>query len=168
MKTLYLLRHAHAEDSAPPPLGDHERALSARGEKEAEAVATFLEGRNVCPGFVLSSSSVRTLQTVRLIYARLLKDEGTSVHSHFDRALYLAPAETLLQYIAAVGDEAENLLAVAHNPGVAELAYALSRGTLSDHTQDFPTAALAVFRINAKSWGDISPKTATLEKVFTP
>jgi phosphohistidine phosphatase len=167
MKTLYLLRHAHTEKNAPPPLGDHERMLSPRGEAEAEEVARFLKGRGAFPDFVLCSTALRALQTVRIIYGSLLHDEGLKARSHFDRALYLAPAETLLDFISRAPDGAGSLLLVAHNPGIADLAHELSSGALADHTQDFPPATLAVFQINADSWRGLSRKTVRLETVFT-
>jgi phosphohistidine phosphatase len=166
MKTLYLLRHAHAEEAAPLPLGDHERILSARGEAEAEAVATFLGTRGAFPSFVLSSTALRALQTVRIVYGALLSEPGQRVASQIDRTLYLAPAATLLEHIAETEDNVPCLLVVAHNPGIVELVDTLSGGTLSDHTTGFPTATLAAFQVSAKHWRDLSPKTAKLETVF--
>lgn len=167
MKTLYLLRHANALDAAPVAMGDHERALSEKGEAEAAAAAEFL-AHYPLPGFVLSSTSLRTIQTVRIIYAKLLKDEGDKAASRFDRVLYLAPANVLLDNIAQTDDSTDTLMVVAHNPGVAELAQALSHGTFSDHAQDFPTATVAVFRADVGSWRDIASADVKLEKVFTP
>jgi phosphohistidine phosphatase len=168
MKTLYLLRHAHAEKAAPPPLGDHERLLSPRGEAAAEEVAKFLSERDASPDFVLSSTALRTLQTVRIIYGKLLAGEGRRVESRFDRGLYLAPGDMLLDAVHDTDDGVQSLLLVAHNPGIAELAQTLSRDALSDHTQDFPPASLAVFTADVKIWADLSPKTAKLETVFVP
>lgn len=167
MKTLYLLRHAAAEQNAPAPFTDHERALSPEGEAEAGAVGEYLRALPF-PAQVLSSSSVRTLQTVRAVYGRILKDEGQKVFSHFDRKLYLAPADLLLDAIRATDDINDVLLVAAHNPGVAELAHILSRGALADHTQDFVPATLAVFSVDAKSWGDVAPGAVALKDVFTP
>ena len=168
MKTLYLLRHADPEEAAPVPMGDHERKLTARGDAQADAIGDFMQSKGIFPDFVISSSSVRTIQTVRNIFAILLRDEGMKVVSHFDRALYLASADTLRAHIAEAGDNVDNLLVVAHNPGLADLAYALSKGTLSDHTTDYSPGTLCVFKADIQHWRDLKPANAKLETVFTP
>lgn len=167
MKTLYLLRHATAEQTAPTGLTDHERALTPQGAGEAAAVGGYLQGQ-VFPSLVLCSSSTRTMQTVQAVYDHLPQEEGLDIQSHFDRGLYLAPPDILLALIGETEGGGDALLVAAHNPGIAELAHILSRGTLSDFTQDFAPATLAVFRADVKIWREIAPETVTLEAVFTP
>jgi phosphohistidine phosphatase len=168
MKTLYLLRHAHALDSAPAALGDYGRVLSPGGEAQAAAVGDFMREERLFPGFVLSSPAARTLQTVRIVFGRLMTDEGRKVRSHFDRALYLAPAEVLLRNIALADERADSLLVAGHNPGIAELAHALAGAELSDHITDFSPATLAVFSADVDNWQDVAARRLKLEKVFVP
>jgi phosphohistidine phosphatase len=115
------------------------------------------------PDFVLSSSSVRTLQTMRIVFAGLLREEGLKIASHVDRALYLAPASIIQRQVEWMEDRVNNLLVIAHNPGVGELAQYLGCAR-----RDFPTGALAVFRSDVEHWKDFGPHTARFEGVFTP
>lgn len=162
MKTLYLLRHAHTFAAAPPLLGDHERILTPQGTKEALAVGRFMQGNEFFPDFVLSSSSVRTIQTARLIFGTLFTQVGAKIASHFDRKLYQASAEALLGEIQGMDDSIGKLLVVAHNPGIAELAGSLG------HIDSYAPATLTVFKSGCKSWAEFSPDTAKLDQVFLP
>lgn len=162
MKTLYLLRHAHTYAAAPPLLGDHERILTPQGTKEALAVGKFMQENDFYPDFVLSSSSVRTIQTVRLIFGTLFTKVGTKVDSHFDRQLYQASAEDILSEIHKIDDSIQQLLVVVHNPGIAELAGSFG------HLDSYAPATLTVFKSSSQSWAELGPETTKLEQVFAP
>jgi phosphohistidine phosphatase len=162
MKTLYLLRHAHAIDAAPVSCGDHERFLSETGIRQAEQVAACLQARGIVPDLVSSSSSVRTSQTVRIVFG-CLPDEALAIPAQFSRMLYLASAATLFQHISDIEDDVERLLVVAHNPGLSDLSAWLGAGT------DFSPATLAVFNADIDSWQDFAPgRHVRLEYVFNP
>lgn len=77
---------------------------------------------------------------------------------YFERRLYNAPADTLLDILSEQvslrsASEAEprvvRTLLIAHNPGISHLAYALGRGDPVQEAQlqaGFAPAALATFR----------------------
>ena len=52
---LYLLRHAHAGNSATWTGADADRPLSARGRDQAKRLGQFLAGRGVVPDTIASS-----------------------------------------------------------------------------------------------------------------
>ncbi len=58
---LILWRHAEAENTTP----DHDRALTARGRKQARDMAKWLEAHIKGPVKAISSSAVRAQQTAR-------------------------------------------------------------------------------------------------------
>lgn len=167
MKTLYLLRHAHTEPAAPPLMSDHERILSPKGIRDAEKLAQFMKQENIFPDFVISSSAVRTLQTARTVFGKLLKEEGLKIETHFARELYQAPADALLEKIRATSDDVSALLVVAHNPGIADLAQFLSRNTLADHTLDYKPCTMTWLTADINNWRDVSPVTSKIKTVFT-
>lgn len=164
MKTLYLLRHAHAAPEAPPLMGDHERILTGKGAEEARKVAAYMKTHGIFPDYVLSSSSVRTLQTVRIIMGVLFDEEGRKIETRFDRTLYLANPSMIIKDIRETSDTHDHLLVVGHNPGIAELALHLSH----DEVHEFPTAALAVFETDAGTWDAFDLGKLKLKEVFTP
>lgn len=164
MKTLYLLRHAHAATDAPPMMGDHERILSDQGALEAEQVASFMKDSGLVPDFVLSSSSVRTIQTARIIMGAILDTEGRRIETRFDRALYLAEPAAIVDDITNVDNRYDRLLVVGHNPGMGDLAMRLSDGAITA----FPPAAFAAFSAEVDDWQSLRPEHLRLTASFAP
>jgi len=162
MKTLYLLRHADTVPSAPPLMGDHERFLSPKGTGDAATVGKYMQEHNMYPDFVLSSSSVRTIQTSRIIFGTLFHREGTRVASHFDRKLFHASADEITREIRSMNDSINKLMLVAHNPGVGDLAYSLGK------IEGYSPGTLSVYSVECDHWADFSPKTVKLKEVFVP
>lgn len=125
---LTLVRHAQAEPaSGGGPDADHERALTARGRRDAEALAaslaTAVEG--VAPiDRVLSSDATRTRQTLALLAPALGPAGGGAA---FERALYLASADALAERVGtALADGSRHVLLVGHNPGIELLGARLA------------------------------------------
>ena len=129
-----LLRHAHAE-SAQPGQADIERPLSATGEAEAEAAASWLAARGA-PARALCSPAQRTRQTL----ARVLDKLGF-VDTREEAEIYEASPGTLAALIERHRD-AGSLLLVGHNPGFESLVALLATGQSGDH-RGMPPAGIA-------------------------
>jgi phosphohistidine phosphatase len=145
MHMLHLLRHA--KSSWKDNVEDYERGLTRRGRDAARRVGEHFSIAVGPLDLVLVSSALRTRQTLDLIITgfsprpRLLVEDD----------LYLASAERLLQRLRCLAEEDRNVLVVGHNPGLNELALALtdpmaptSRPLVSGK---FPTAARVSFCI---------------------
>lgn len=158
MKTLLLLRHAKSswKDSA---VADHERPLNVRGRRSAELLRLFLKSRKLRPDFVLSSSAVRTRETVEIIFADALEAPEISYHD----VLYLASAAKLLETISALEEKRDQVLLVGHNPGIEELFY-----QLTGVDERFPTATLAKIEFHTEQWSEIGKTSGTLQWLVTP
>src|SRR3546814_4028225 len=61
---------------------------------------------------------------------------GAPLEPHFDRRIYLASAETLLDVIHDTPDNADTLLLVGHNPGLEELVLLLVHDREEDGERD--------------------------------
>ena len=158
MKTLLLLRHAKSswKDST---LSDHERPLNGRGRRAAELVREYLKKKKLRPEFVLSSSSVRTRQTVEIIFAGAAKAPEIC----YDDALYLASAAKLLDTISALEEDRNQVLVVGHNPGTEELFF-----QLTGIEERFPTATLANIALEIDSWRDAGKTRGKLQWLVRP
>jgi phosphohistidine phosphatase len=165
MKTLYLLRHTKSSRS-DDTLEDHDRPLSKRGRRAAEAIAAHLARSGTVFDLVLSSNSLRTHETVQPIVARLKPRRVV-----FDRELYLAPGTALLDRLRRIEDSVGSVLLVAHNPGLHGLALTLaapgSPAELPPLSGKFPTGALACFRFKGP-WRRLAPEAATLVSYLVP
>lgn len=146
IKTLLILRHAKAEPDAGE--GDEQRPLAKRGRRAAERVGELLS--DTLPDLVLSSTSVRTRQTVE----RLKKGAGSLGRVEFSSELYLAAPSTCLRVLAERGGDAERVMLVGHNPGLEELVSAFT----GEHIA-LPPAGLAECTLEVERWSDVSRDT---------
>lgn len=135
-------------------------------------MAAHMRRKGYIPKLVLCSSARRTRETLEL----LLPAWGVRPELSYEDALYLSDWPVLLDAIRAAPDGARPLLVIGHNPGLEELAVRLarkpdSRGERSRGErlkEKFPTAALAVFDIDAARWRDVAPGRAQLTDYVRP
>ncbi|MEP7210614.1 MAG: histidine phosphatase family protein [Alphaproteobacteria bacterium] len=140
MHQLILLRHAKAMP-AGDDADDFARALADAGRADAPLVAQALAEAGAAPQIAIVSDARRTRETWDLAQPSFPK-----VEVRFLRSLYLGAAETLMAEAERTG--AANVMVVAHNPGLHELASRLAqRPTELDLRlrAKFPTAAAAIF-----------------------
>lgn len=164
MKTLTLLRHAKSSWN-DPGLGDFDRPLNARGERGARAMGGELKRLGMAFDRVLASPAARVAGTLAG-----LAEGGFPVTADYDERIYLASVSTLMNIVHAADDAHSRLLIVGHNPGIAALAFALSRdGALRDALADkFPTGALAEISFDAARWSGLARGSGTLERFIRP
>ncbi len=155
MKRLYILRHAKSSwDDAS--LADHDRPLSGRGRRAADAMADHLRAERIEPQLVLCSSSARTRETL----ARLGLETGVEV----ERELYGAGCEALIARLRDVPAHVDSVLVIGHNPGMQDLAIELAGGP---HDK-FPTGALATVELDIGDWRALGPGRGRLIAFIRP
>ena len=156
--SLYLLRHAKAEESAPAG-GDYERPLKRRGKKAARAVGKYLTRLGEEPELVLTSPAARARET-----ADLAREEGGwEARSELCPAIYEASADTLLRQISAVEANVGRLLLVGHQPSLSLLI-----AELTGSEPDFPTGALARVDFELARWREVEQGKGRLVWLVTP
>ena len=143
MHTLILLRHGKAETTSAGG-GDFERGLTDRGKRESALIGETLSRAGIAPDLALVSTARRAMETWEAARAAFPTAKFAAA-----RELYHATPPALLAAIEAVGEAVSSLMIVGHNPGLHELAVALSadgRGAdARSLAASFPTAAAAVF-----------------------
>jgi phosphohistidine phosphatase len=165
MRRLVVFRHAKAVGHDETP--DHERALTARGRRDAATMGRYLASEGLRPDLVLVSTSLRTRETWDEAAPALGPAEP-----RLDRALYLAPPNLLLALVQALPDEVSSAMIIGHNPGLEELASLLAgfgdryaRARLRDK---FPTSAVAVLDLPGEHWAGAGPGAARLDRFVVP
>ena len=166
MKRLCLLRHAKAKRGAMP---DVERPLTKRGRHAAALMGECMHRSGFAPDRVLCSPAQRTEQTWTLLNRRL-KLAGEPERP---QGLYGASSAALLEHIRALPDTAATVMVIGHNPGLENLARELAgpgsnQAGLAAMAEKFPTAALAVFEIDAAAWRELRPGGARLVHFIRP
>ncbi|MFZ4261738.1 SixA phosphatase family protein [Sphingobacterium sp. HJSM2_6] len=128
MKTLYLIRHAKAEEHALTK-SDFNRNLIPKGKERAKTIAKELAGTfNIDNNtYVLSSSAHRALQTAEIFCEALqFPLSKIQVTDH----IYEAHFTAILKEINTVSKEYDKVLVFGHNPGLSNLINYLSHAEL--------------------------------------
>lgn len=157
MKTLILLRHAKSDH--PPGLSDRDRPLAARGTLDAPRMGRRLHGRGIRIDRLISSPAVRALATARLVAAAL---EYPPRRIRVDERLYPGDPEHLLGVIRALDDHALQVMLVAHNPGLSELAH-----RCAVQITHLPTCAAAVLEYDG-AWSEFATTGFSRVTLETP
>jgi phosphohistidine phosphatase len=167
VKDLLLLRHAKSSWD-DPLLEDADRPLNKRGREAARRVARWFQDNSLMPAYVLCSPALRTRQTLDAIRPVL----GPDARIELDPSIYLAEASDLFGRIKAVKSATPSVLLIGHNPGLQELALALTparaRRDRQRMAEKFPTAAFAWFRVRARSWSALEPEKMELVAYLRP
>ncbi len=111
---LDLVRHADALPKTPGG-SDHDRALSALGQRQALMLAERLRDRGSYPEQVWCSSATRTRSTLAA-----LGYDYTSV-AQIEPRIYECEMDTLLELIAGLRPVIARAMIVGHNPGLQDL-----------------------------------------------
>jgi phosphohistidine phosphatase len=165
VRVLYLLRHAKSS-WGDPELPDHDRPLAARGERAARIVADHLKRQRIQPALVLCSTARRARETLKPVQ----KVFSGSLEVHFESDLYAAPATDMLGRLRSVPEPVPSVMLVGHNPGLQDLGLLLARPSRQrDALQaKFPTAALAILRLDIAGWPGIGEGSGELTSLILP
>lgn len=165
MLRLLLLRHSKAAPNHGE--GDFARPLTERGRMDALRVGGHIAALDRPPTASLHSGSARTRETLAIVLAQA----STPAPARVDARIYEGSASA---FLAALRDTPETacLLAVGHNPGIAELALrlagqadpALKRAMATK----YPTSALAILDLPATRWSDVVFGSGALVAFVTP
>lgn len=159
-KKLLIMRHAKS-DRGEMMQTDFDRPLNHRGEHEPKIIAQQLNALSISIDRALVSPAVRTTQTWELLAESLANIPDVI----FDRTLYNAYVDDILEALQQHVRDDQTLILIAHNPGVSELC-----SYLCGENIEFEPATLAILHTNAD---DITsrlarPKGFTLERLLVP
>ncbi|KAA0021260.1 SixA phosphatase family protein [Antrihabitans cavernicola] len=160
-RTLVLMRHG--KSGYPDGVGDHERPLARRGQREAALAGDWLRETQPCVDSVLCSTSTRTRET--------LERTGIAAPTTYDAAIYGATPDQVIEAIQLVDDAAATLLVVGHAPGMPTTAWELAsnrESSVADElSSQFPTSTLAVLTFDG-SWAELNTGSAELVAFHIP
>jgi len=160
MPKLYLLRHAQAGSAFSGD--DKDRPLTPHGIEQATSLAPHIKDISK----TLCSNARRTQMTLQALI-----DAGVNAGDiAYEDALYNAPTGDILMAIQSCGSE--NLLVVAHNPGIHMLARSLANEGNQNQMEQlsifYNPASLSIFDCDIESWSDLKPLENKLLDLITP
>ena len=153
MKNIGLLRHAKSSRD-DPHLADIDRPLTPRGERGAELMGAEFRKRDATFDLVLASPARRVIETIRSFE----KGYGETLEPTYEPVLYENSATTLLNMLVDIGDAAERILLVGHNPSLQNLGTMLANPQDALHAElaeHFPTAAAVLLELPINQWSDL-------------
>jgi phosphohistidine phosphatase len=159
MKELLLMRHAKSDWDTPFE-GDHERPLSRKGIRDAQAIGLLLRRLDLVPDRAVSSSAVRARRTLEM--AASAGDWHCRQEATPD--LYECSVEQAFQVLQRAGRKPSRVLLVGHNPVWEEfLACCVGGGRFR-----LGTASLALVRFPHSDWAEVEPGSGTLVWLVKP
>jgi len=169
MHQLLLLRHAKSAWD-DPSVEDHARPLNGRGRRSGAAMRAAMRDLGLVPDLILVSTARRTMETMALLEPW----DDTPLVEPMD-ALYLAPAERILEALRDVSETVRSVLVIGHNPGLHEAAVMLAgaqalaaeNGPVTRLAEGFPTGTLVEFAI-AGTWRGLDAGGGRLLRYITP
>jgi phosphohistidine phosphatase len=153
MKELILIRHAKSSWNHPG-LGDFDRPLNGRGERDAPLMGGVLASQGPCPDHIIASPAKRARMTAIAI-AEAIGFPTDAIE--WREPLYLASPDTLFAQIRHVDSGIKRLALIAHNPGLTVLANRLAAKTGSG-TANLPTCGIARFQLEINAWSEAGPE----------
>lgn len=159
VRRLILMRHAKS-DWGNQSLDDHDRPLNERGRRAAPLMAQHFLQNELRPQVIIASTATRVCETLELMLAEWTFKPVV----FFEKALYLASAETLQSHVRGLHDSWHVAMLLGHNPGLAQYA-----SRLAGHPLEMPTAAVAVLESDQASWPEaIAAKAWQLKASWRP
>jgi phosphohistidine phosphatase len=139
MCSLILLRHAKSswEDLT---LRDFDRPLNSRGCTDVKKIGKRLLECDLIPNVIVSSSSIRTKQTIEILKSVIGKD----IITHFTSDLYHANPNVIMQHFLDFYSPNISIMIVGHNPGIQLLFENLSGIDIPN----YPTCSFSFFKYN--------------------
>ena len=147
VKQLILVRHAKS-DWGDPALGDHERPLNKRGQRNAPEMGERFAKREVHPDRIYTSSALRARTTAKII-AEALDYPAEDIEQV--EGLYHAGVDTWLDFISGLEDSLSCVMCFGHNPGLTELAHFEFGCELSN----IPTCGVLTLNFAADHWAKV-------------
>ncbi|MEQ9501760.1 MAG: histidine phosphatase family protein [Deltaproteobacteria bacterium] len=154
-RRLILMRHAKSSWKSDAP-NDHARPLNKRGRRAAPAVGRHLQELGWVPDCIVASDSQRTRSTAELLCGAV--DAAPVVA--FERSLYRARPEDVVNALREANDEVQTLLLLGHNPG-----WEASLQFLSGVDDVLKTADAALLEAESARWADLVQAPGAFELI---
>jgi phosphohistidine phosphatase len=157
----------HAKSARPIGVPDHERPLTGRGRRDAQAAGQWFAAEGPRPDLVLCSTATRARQTWEIVQRSLPPIPARGLDE-----LYGADADEVVELAAASPAEVRTLVVVGHEPTISVTALRLAgrrsdRRALEALAEKFPTSAVAVLRFD-RPWQELARARAALETFTVP
>lgn len=159
-RTLYLVRHAKAEDRNYFE-DDHERNLVPEGVIAAARMGSYLCLNDVQADVIITSIANRAKDTAKIVAEQLHFDsEKIVVNEH----LFDGGPRSYLTAVNNLPDTCASAMIIGHNPDISYFAEFLTHQDVGSMS----TAAVAAVTFDNLQWAEISNRTGHLAFYISP
>ena len=159
-RTLYVVRHAKAEDRATF-MSDHDRNLLPEGIMASARVGKYLHEKGIVAGQLISSTANRARDTAKVIAEQFGVDPETIV---LDEKLYEGGPKAYLAAVNALPDSCESVIIFGHNPDVSYFCEYLTHQDVGSMSK----GSVAAITFESLRWAEVSGRTGFLQFYVTP
>lgn len=158
--TLYIVRHAKAEDRAIF-MSDHDRQLTSDGVMAAARMGRYLQQKSIIPDVIISSTAPRAKDTAKLIGEQI---GYSSEQIELDEKLFDGGPKAYLAAINALPDTVQSAMIVGHNPDVSYLAEFITHQTVGSMSK----GAVIAVTFDSLAWAEVSGRTGNITLRIAP
>ena len=116
--------------------------------------------QRIKPDLILSSSSLRTQNTVNILVENIKFNEKV----HYMSELYMVRPEVVMDTLSLQDDRYNDIFLVGHNPSLSEIINHL----VEDKFQKLPTMGVVAIKLDIGSWSEIKDTQGILDFFISP
>ncbi|MFY7911705.1 MAG: SixA phosphatase family protein [Emticicia sp.] len=162
-KTLYIIRHATAEDGGNSPMfRDFDRELTSAGIIESARMGKFLASKGIKFDLIVSSAAERAKATAKIFAEQLHYDADEII---IDDAIYGGGPRSYLSAVNQLDESASVVAIFGHNPDVTFFSEYLTRADIGG---SMDKAGVVVLEFEDLKWAEVSSKMAKFAGYFSP
>src|SRR5919202_5002318 len=158
--TLYIVRHAKAEDRAIF-MADHDRELTSEGIMAAARMGRYLLQKGIKPDVIISSTAPRVKDTAKVIAEQIGFEVG---QIELNERLFEGGPKAYLAAVNALPATIQTAMIVGHNPDVSYFAEFLTHQSVGSMSKG---AVVAVY-FEDLNWAEVSGRTGKITFEVAP
>ncbi|MBC8154719.1 MAG: histidine phosphatase family protein [Bacteroidetes bacterium] len=159
-RTLYLIRHAKAEEGTVYQR-DHDRALLPEGVMAVARIGRYLHERGITADRLVSSTACRAKDTAKVLAEQLSLSPDEII---LDAALYDGGARAYLAAVNTLPADYTSVMLFGHNPDISYFTEFLTHQPVGDMDK----GAVAAIRFDDMNWAEVSGRTGHLSFCISP
>lgn len=163
MKTLYLIRHATAEDGSTSSMfRDFDRDLISSGIIEAARMAKYMLSKAYKVDLIVSSKANRAAETAKILAEQWKMDVDAI---QLDENIYGGGPRAYLAALNSLDETVSSAAIVGHNPDISFFGEYLTR---DDTGGQMKKAGVLVLTFEDLEWAEISNKSGNVKAYHDP
>jgi phosphohistidine phosphatase len=162
-KTLYLIRHATAEEGGNSPMfKDFDRELTSVGIIETARMGNFMSEKGIKFDSIISSSAIRAISTSKIIAEQLDIDADSII---IDENMYGGGARAYLAVTNGLEESQNSVAIIGHNPDISFYSEYLCRADIGGQMEK---CGYIKIEFENQKWAEVTSKSGKFIEYNSP